>query len=177
MVDDWYRTHLVIDASPLIYLAKIDAMEVFEQLTLTALVTPAVAEETTRPALLYRHEDAAVMEQALRDGRIEAVELGPVELARADDLSARIPALHRGEREVLAVAAERHMPAVLFERRARHVAKMLGVQLMDIAELLFAGTPDDDQLEARIRHLARLTNMRVADYDAFLDRVKTRRLR
>jgi predicted nucleic acid-binding protein len=176
MVDAWYRTHAVIDASPLIYLAKIDAMEVFEKLSLKGLVTPAVAEETTRPALLYQHEDAALIEQALRDGLLELTQLRPTEQARVDDLAARIPALHEGEREVVAIALVREMPAVLFERRARNVAKTLGVGLVDVIELLFAGTPDDDRLETRIKNLAQLTDMRIADYDALLERVNRRRL-
>jgi predicted nucleic acid-binding protein len=176
MVDDRYRTLLVLDASPLIYLAKINAMEVFEQLPVIPVVPPAAAEETARPALLYRHPDAATIEQAIRDRTIEMVDLESAEIEQADKLGLRLPALHAGEREVLAVALERRMPAVLFERRARHVANAIGVQLIDIIELLFRGTPDHEQLARRLRSLAHLTNMRIADYDALTARVERRRL-
>jgi predicted nucleic acid-binding protein len=176
VVDERYRTSLVVDASPLIYLAKMKAMDVFADLSMRALIPPAVTGETTRPALIYRHADAAVIEQAVRDGIIEPVQLAAVERARADELTHRIPALHAGEREVLAIALERQIPAMLFERRARNVAKTIGIRLTDVVELLFRGTPDHDQLESRIRTLAQLTDMRLADYDALLARVQRRRL-
>jgi predicted nucleic acid-binding protein len=177
VVDDRYRKGLVIDASPLIYLAKIEAMEVFDRLGLKGIMTPAVVEETTRPALLFRHPDAAVIEAALRAGTIQATDLEASELSAAEALAARIPALHLGECEVLAVAQERRLQAVLFERRARNVARTIGVQLTDVIELLFRGTPDERELETRIRHLARLTKMRLADYDQLLERLEKRRLR
>lgn len=166
----------MFDASPLIYLAKLEALEVIDELSISAMLPPAVASETAQPNLLYRHPDATLIDRYIRDGLLDVVRLTKAEREVAEDLAARLPALHAGEREVLAVALEREVPAVLFERGARNVAKAIGVKLVHVIDLLFDGTADDEALESRVRTFAQLTNMRVADYDALLASVQRRRL-
>jgi predicted nucleic acid-binding protein len=174
VVDRRYLKGLVLDASPLIYLAKIEAIDVLESLTERVLIPRAVLEETTRPALLYQHPDAAVIERAVREGVITAIDLDASETATTDDLTSRVPALHAGVSAVLAIALHRGIPAVLFERRARRVAAATGAELVDVVELLFAGTPQADLLATRVRRFAELVNMRLSDYEALRERVNER---
>jgi predicted nucleic acid-binding protein len=159
---------IAFDASPLIYLAKLDAMDVLENLGIVGAVTPAVAKETTRPAVAYRHRDGLVIEAALEDGRLALLELTPSETGIGSDLSGRIAGMHRGECEVLAVAIERSMSAVIFERRARAVARALGIHLVDVVELLVQGTPDPELLDWRIHRFAELVEMRLKDLELLL---------
>ena len=177
MVDERYTTRrIALDASPLIYLANLEALEIFRTSGVHPLVPTTVIDETTTPALLYRHPDAAVIRKAVTDGVLEPVQLTAAERQTAASLATQIPTMHRGECEVLALAIERRIPALLVERRARRVALGLGVALSDVFELLFDGTPDDDLLAARIRRLGRLVDMRLADLEALMARIPGRRL-
>src|SRR3990170_1822242 len=161
MVDnrDTTRGNIVVDASPLIYLAKLDALEVFEIGGYRPLVPGSVIDETTRPSLIYRHPDAALIETAVGRGVIRVVALVPGEEQFAMTLSSDVPGMHRGECEVLAVAHGRGIPAVLFERRGRAVARARRVRLLDLIEMLFDGTPEDELLERRVRRFAEQVDM------------------
>jgi len=168
---------VAVDASPLIYLAKLEALDVFRAASLRPLVPRSVFDETAKPALTYRHPDAIRIEEAARSGHLEVVEATPAESKAADTLAGRIPQMHRGECEVLAVASSRAVPAVIHEGRARTIARILGIELLDVAELLFRGTKDDELLEARIRGFGGLVNLRLGDIEALLELVRQRRLR
>jgi predicted nucleic acid-binding protein len=167
----------VVDASPLIYLAKLDALDVFDGAGVGPLVPEPVFEEAAKPALRYRHADAIRIEQAATEGQLEIVTATGAERGAADGLAARIPQMHRGECEVLAIASARGVPAVIHEGRARTIARILGIQLLDVTELLFRGTGNDGLLEARIREFAGLVNMRLGNTEALLELVRQRRLR
>jgi predicted nucleic acid-binding protein len=167
---------VVVDASPLIYLAKLRALVVFQKIGLEPLVPEAVIEETTKPSLIYRHPDAAVIESALDRGELSPVSLTPGEQESVDELAQEVPGMHRGECQVLVVARSRAVPAVLFERRGRSIAKAFGIALIDVVELLFDGTSDNELLEERFRPFAELVDMRLADYEALRERIARRRL-
>jgi predicted nucleic acid-binding protein len=167
---------VVLDASPLIYLAKLAAIDVLAAATEEALVTPTVLEEVARPQLAYRHPDAIEIEQAITGGLIRVEALTDAEKARAADFAARVPGLHFGEAEVLALAVSRSVAAVIFERQARRVARSLGAELVDLVELLVAGTPKDELREDRIVRFARLVNMRFDDVAQLLARLRSRRV-
>ncbi|HWH23939.1 MAG TPA: hypothetical protein VNW68_03485 [Candidatus Limnocylindria bacterium] len=178
MVDKGRRKQpVVLDASPLIHLAKLDALGVFEVGSYDPLVPTRVIEEVATPALIYRHPDAMAVEEAARRRALSVIPLAPAEEWTAERLSEQLPGMHMGECQVLAVAVERAIPAVIFERRGRSVAQALGVELIDVIELLFDGTPDPVRLETRIRQLAALVNMRLADFEALRARIEQRRLR
>ena len=55
------------------------------------------------------------------------------------------------------------------------LARALGVAIVHLVELLFAGTPDRDLLATRIRHFARLTNLTMNDLDLLLHLIRDRR--
>jgi predicted nucleic acid-binding protein len=175
MGDKRYLTsELILDASPLIYLAKLEALDVLEVSTRQAFVTPAVIEEVTRPQLAYRHPDAVVVERAMAAGTLEATEPTAAEQGRAHDIATLVSGLHSAEAEVLAIAISRTIPAVIFERRARRVAASLGASLVDVTELLVAGTRDGSLLEDRVVRFARLVDLRLDDAVALLERVRAR---
>ncbi len=175
MGDNWYsKQGIVFDASPLIYLAKLDALDA---MNLPALVPASVVRETTRPAVAYRHRDAIVIESAISAGRLGLVELTAEEEAFASSMSARVTGLHAGECDVLAVAITRSIPAVIFERRAKAVARAFGARLLDLVQVLFEGTRNDDLLEARIRRFGQLVEMRLTDMEALLEAIDARRHR
>ena len=167
---------VVLDASPLIYLAKLGALDVLANATKEAVVTPTVLEEVTRPQLAYRHPDAVDIEQAVDRGLVRVKELGDEEQALAADFAARVPGLHLGEAEVLAVAVSRSLAAVIFERQARRVARSLGAELVDVVELLVAGTTDEELRDDRIIRFARLVNMRFDHVAQLLARIGSHRV-
>ncbi len=63
----------------------------------------------------------------------------------------------------------------LHERQAARIARALGVATVHLVEILFAGTPDPDLLERRIRAFARLTNMTMTDLDVLLELIREQR--
>lgn len=178
MGDDGYiKAEIVVDASPLIYLAKLDALEAFRIGGYEPLVPEALIEETTRPALVYRHPDAGLIETAVGRGLLRVTALLPPEITFADWLSERVPGLHPGECQVLAVAKERALPAMVFERRGRAIARAHGIGLTDVMEVLFEGTGDNDLLESRVRRFAEMVDMRLADFEALRGRIAERKVR
>lgn len=177
MVDESDGTSaIVIDASPLIYLAKLGAMDAIRLARRRALITEAVREETTRPALVYRHADALTIETAMARGDIVVTSLSEGESGYADGLQSSVPGLGLGEAQVLAVAHERSIPAVVFERRGQAIARGRSIQLLDLIELLFDGTRQNDLLETRVRRLAEMVNMRIGDFEQVRDRIARRRV-
>jgi len=174
MVDDSdSRQPLLFDAAPLIYLAN-GALDVIAAAGYQGLVPPPVVAETTRPAIAFMHADALSIEQAVRKGVLSTVAPTAEEHASAGDIARRVGGLHAGECDVLAIGLSRSIPAVIFERRARRVATALGLRLVDVLELLFAGTADADLLEERVRHFARLVDIRIGDLDRLVRAVERR---
>lgn len=166
---------LVLDAGPLIYLAKLDAFDAFSIAGRTAVAPPSVYAEAARPELAFRHPEIAVIEQARGDGRLLVVELDAREAQIAANLAGRSAGLHPGELDVLALGLGRGWPVCLHERQAARLARALGAATVHLVELLFEGSPDPDALERRIRHFARLTNLTMDDLDALLTLIEERR--
>jgi predicted nucleic acid-binding protein len=166
---------VVIDAGPLIFLAKLDALVVLDQAHRVGLVPASVWEEVARPELAFRHPEVAVVERARDEGWLEVVDLTEHERARAEVLASRLSGLHRGELECLALAQGRVLPVCLHERQASRLARTLGVDTIHVIELLFEGTPDPDLLADRVRHFGRLTNLAMTDLDALLESINERR--
>jgi len=163
----------VVDAGPLIYLAKIGALDVFGR-TAPGWISPGVRREAVTPPAAYRFPEIATIDAAIRDGRILVAELRPEEVTLAADLKARIPGLGQGERESIAMAAGRGWSVVLLDRRALRVARMLGVSVVAVVELLFDRTSEDEILARRLRHFASLVDMRIDTLERLLEQVKER---
>ncbi len=165
---------MLTDAGPLIYLAKIDALDVFQEAGYRGMVTPVVERETARAALAYRYPDALLIATALRDGRLERVDPSAQEEQEAQRLMQASGGLHRGECEVLAIGDQRGFAVLLHERQAMRVAAALGLEVWSPVELLFQGTRDAELLEQRIRSFARLVEMRLTDVEALLELARRR---
>jgi hypothetical protein len=166
---------VVLDASPLIFLAKLDALDAITIAGHDGAVPPSVFGEVARPALAFRFPEIATITLAKEDGRIDVVSLTKGEEKLAGELGARFGGLHAGELDVLALGESRGWAVSLHERQAARLAASRGVRNVHLVEILFAGTPDSDLLERRIRHFARLTNLRVEDLDRLLDLIRERR--
>lgn len=177
MGDERYLTsEVILDARPLIYLAKLEALDALNTAVGVALITPTVLEEVTRPQLAYRHPDAVEIEAAVARGIIALSTLTAGERERASDLAQQVPGFHPGGAEVLAVAIARSIPAVIAERRARRVARSLGATLIDVTELIVAGTPDPVIREDRVVRFAKMVNMRLDDAVELLARIRSDRV-
>jgi len=158
----------LVDASPLIYLAKLDALDVFARAGHVPLVTPEVERETARPGLAYRFPDAVSIGDALRDRVLTRIILSEDERADAGRLAASARGIHPGESEVLAVATGRDIPVLLYERRALRLARSLGLDTWSPIRLLVEGTPHPAQLRDRIVGFARLVELRYGEVDELL---------
>jgi predicted nucleic acid-binding protein len=162
----------MVDASPLIYLAKLDALDVFAGAGLQPLVTPQVERETARTGLSYVYTDASLIAEALRSGLLQRTELTDKEAKVADRLTIEAGGLDRGEAEVLAAAAARSLPALLYERRALRLARSLGVVTWSPPDLIALGTPNRRLARDRTIRFARLVDMRFEELEQLLVRIE-----
>jgi len=167
--------YLVLDASPLIYLAKLDAFDAVAIAGHVAIVPPSVYTEAARSELAFRHPEVAIIERIRMDGQLLVVSPELTETELATELAGRYGGLHAGELDVLALGQVRGWTTCFHERQATRLARALGVATVHLVELLFAGTPDMDLLERRIRHFARLTNLTINDLDALMELIRERR--
>lgn len=165
---------VLVDASPLIYLAKLPALDVFERSRHEPLITAEVERETSRSGLAYEFPDAVVIGDALRSGLLQRTELTSGELTVAARLQAQSGGIDAGKAEVLAAASERGQPALLFERRATRLARSMGIDAWTPVRILFAGTEDAALLRDRIRGFAALVQMRYEDVETLIDLIEER---
>jgi predicted nucleic acid-binding protein len=165
---------VVLDAGPLIHLAKIEALELLPTGGWVGVVPSAVWNEVARPELAYRFTEVPAIERARNDGWIEAVEPNADEQAHAERLAGSVAGLHRGELDCLAIASKRSLPVCFHERQALRLARSLGVETIHVVDLLSGGTPDAVLLEWRIRRFASLTNLAMSDLDQLLASIKER---
>ena len=80
---------LVLDAGPLIYLAKLDAFDAVEIAGRTAVVPPSVFAEAARPELAFRHPEIATIVRIREEGRLLVPRLDAHESELAADLAGR----------------------------------------------------------------------------------------
>jgi predicted nucleic acid-binding protein len=165
---------LIIDAGPLIYLAKIDALDILWA-ERPGWIAEAVRREAIVPQAAYRFPEIARIDSALDDNRILVTELQDSETEVASGFADRVPGLGLGERETMAIALERDWTALLFDRRARRVADGFGIRQTGIAELLFARTADDQLLKRRVRAFGSLVAMRIEALEELLKVIRERR--
>lgn len=164
----------IADTSPLIYLAKIGALDVLWT-GRPAVMTTGVREEALLPPAAYRFPEVVELEAAIDRGLIEVTQLTSSESEFAEGIKTRVPALGRGEREVIAVSIGRSLDAVMFDRRVRRVASALGAPVVDMFEVIFRGTSDVELLEDRVRALASRVDLRVGALEELLEQIGRRR--
>lgn len=162
----------MVDAGPLIYLAKLNALDVFDAAGHQPLVTPEVERETARTGLAYVYPDASLIAEALRTGLLSGTELTDEENEVAQRLAAEAGGLDRGESEVLATAAQRSLPALLYDRRATRLARSLGIRAWSPPDLIAIGTPDRSLARERLLRFARLVDLHFEDLEKLLTRIE-----
>jgi len=167
--------HLVLDASPLIYLAKLDAFDAVSIAGHLAVVPLTVYAEAARPELAFRHSEIATITRMREDGYLLILPLEETEQQFAAELADRYGGLHAGELDVVALGKMRGWTVCFHERQAARLARALGVASIHLVEVLFAGTPDLDLLDQRIRQFARLTNLTMNELDVLLNLIRERR--
>jgi hypothetical protein len=160
--------HIVLDAGPLIFLAKLDAFDVLPIASNVGYAPVPVVNEVARPDLRFRHPEIAVVERAMADGVLVVLSPGPGEVEAAREFSTQTAGLHAGELDVLALGRIRGWPVCVHERQASRLAATLGLATIHLVELLFAGTLDARLLERRVRGFARMTNLTMDDLDELL---------
>ncbi len=173
MVSLGSEQRLIVDSSPLIYLAKLEALDVFT-VQGPALITAGVRREVLVPQAAVRFPEMARIDRAVAEGWIAVTPLRQGEQRAADEIGTRIPGLGVGERESLAVAAARGLSVVLHDRRASRIGRAMGLDVVGPLDLLFGRTLDDGVLEARVRAFACLVDMRIGALEQLLERVRER---
>lgn len=162
---------MLVDASPLVYLAKMDALDVFEASGHVPLITTEVEREAARPGLAYEHPDSVVIIEALRSGALKRTNLSEHELEDAQRLR-QSGGIGAGESEALAAAAARKAPVLVYDRRAARLAGSMSIRVWTPPDILIAGTRDRQLLLTRIKRFAALVQMRFEDVQALIERIE-----
>lgn len=124
---------LVLDATPLIYLATVDRLDVLDSLDEACVVPQPVYDEVVTEGLEAGHVDPRRVEQAVESGTL-SVRPAP-ETEFADRLSEN-PNLTEADVTVIALAASEDGVAVMDERYGRATADTEGVETSGTAAIL-----------------------------------------
>lgn len=116
---------LIVDATPLIALAKADHLDVLTGRDETPVVPARVYDEVVETGLSAGYPDARRIERAIENGHF-AVEDAP-ESALFEDLASS-PALSEADAAVLTLAADRDGVAVMDEQAGRAIADAEGIE-------------------------------------------------
>ena len=125
----------VFDATPLIYLAKIDRLDVVETVDEPRLVPEVVYEEVVTDGIDAGYDDARRVEQAVENGTLEVVSVDVDDSTLATRLT-RHPGLSDADIAVLACADARDAVAVMDEATGRSAAEVEGIETRGTAFLI-----------------------------------------
>lgn len=138
----------IVDATPLIVLAKADHLDVLTAREATAVVPTRVYEEVVETGLSEGYPDARRVARAVENDRF-AVADAP-ESALFEDLASS-PALSEADAAVLALAADREGVAVMDERAGRAAADAEGIETRGTAYAVLSGVERGDRSPAEAR--------------------------
>jgi len=159
---------ILLDASPVIFLGKLDAFDVFSPAR-PGLLAPSVVSEVVRPPLAYQFPEVLVVQRAMDAGLVARVELEEDDERSIHELGGQTSGLHRGELGVLALARRLGHSVCIHERAGLRLAAALGLRTVHVVELLLHSTPDPKLRVARLRRFARLTNLAGDQLQELLD--------
>ena len=128
---------LVFDATPLIYLAKADRLDVIESLDGPRLVPKRVYREVVADGIEAGYDDARRIEQSVDDGPLDIVAVD-IEDPPAATRLARHPGLSDADVSVLACAEARDAIAVMDEAVGRSAAEVEGIETRGTAYLVLS---------------------------------------
>lgn len=123
----------VFDATPLIYLAKIDRLELLDYLSMACLVPEPIHEEVVTRGLEEDYTDARRLEQAIDEG---VLEIATVPDSETFDRLLRNDRLSNADAAVLAIADHHDGTAVMDEQYGRDVAETEGISTRGTAYLV-----------------------------------------
>ncbi|OIO93473.1 MAG: hypothetical protein AUK03_08205 [Anaerolineae bacterium CG2_30_64_16] len=159
------KVAVVGDASPLIYLAKMDQLAFLAQAVGPVAIPPAVYRETVEMGQRHGRPDAQRIVEAIQRQTVVPLELTAPEIQLADELGSE-PRLGQGECEVIACAMQRHLRALLHDKKARRAASAQGVRTIQAADVLFLSLlrrhVSFAEFKRLLRDLAVLTGMDAA---------------
>ena len=149
----------VFDATPLIYLAKAERLDVIETLDEPRLVPEAVHHEVVTAGVERGYDDTRRIERAVEDGLVDVVAVDTDDSPVATRL-ARHPGLSDADIAVLACADARNAVAVIDEPAGRSAAEVENVETRGSAYLVLAAMMDGalstaegrDAVDAMIDH-------------------------
>jgi predicted nucleic acid-binding protein len=131
----------VFDATPLIYLAKADRLDVIETLDEPRFVPEAVHREVVTAGIERGYDDARRIERVVENGLLDVVSVDTGDSPIATRL-ARHPGLSDADVAVLACAAARDGVAVMDESAGRSAAEIEDVETRGTAYLVLAAVRD-----------------------------------
>lgn len=150
---------VIVDASPLIVLAKIRRLEVLRDLYKQVGIGPAVKREVLDQGKAIAARGVELVEKALEDGSIQPVQLNSEERKLAHHII-HTSRMAEGEAESLALAHSRKAMIVLDDREARDYAAAKGEKFTGTAGLLLEafliGHLNIGQLEDAVSDLSRM---------------------
>ena len=112
---------IVSNATPLIYLAKADKLILLQRVIKNVLIPEAVFQEVVAEGKRLGEKDAFRVEKAIAEGWLEVKEVKKI-------ISFQF-ALHSGEIEVISLAKEKGINAVLIDdTKARSAAEIVGLK-------------------------------------------------
>ncbi|WP_226011240.1 DUF3368 domain-containing protein [Halomicrobium salinisoli] len=141
---------LIVDATPLIVLAKSDHLDVLTGRDETPVVPALVYDEVVETGLSAGYPDARRIERAIENGHF-AVEDAP-ESALFEELASS-PALSEADAAVLALAADRDGVAVMDEQAGRAAADAEGIETRGTAYVVLSSVERGEQTPAEARSI------------------------
>ena len=131
----------VVDATPLIYLAKAERLDVIETLGEPRVVPEAVYREVVTTGVEQGDDDARRIERAAEDGLVDVVAVDADGSPVATRLG-RHPGLSGADAAVLACAGAREAVAVMDESAGRSAAAVEEIETRGTAYLVLAAVKD-----------------------------------
>ena len=158
---------VVVDASPLIYFARMDALFLLPKVFGRVGIPPAVYHEVVAVGRKRGFTDADLVATAIEQDWLKQINLEPAE----EDLVRGIATnrqLGPGEVEVIACALHRSSAALLHDRKAREAAARLGIRTWQPVDVLFLALLHRhltwSDFRTLLGQLAVVSNMNVATY-------------
>jgi predicted nucleic acid-binding protein len=127
-----WRMKAMIDASSLIVLAKLDALQEAVDIYGILGITQSVEQETVRAGKTRGYADAYRIEQAIANSLIIVTKLDNATIKRVSELRRSSTALSESDCHIIACAAISALPLVLQDRRARLATEAIGVETISI---------------------------------------------